>query len=50
MLREKAAAYLTAGATEAWIVFPQSRHVEIYAHAGQRESTSFPLDLVKLFP
>lgn len=49
-LRDKATAYLAAGATEAWIVFPQSRRVEIYGQAGQRESTSFPLDLAKLFP
>ena len=49
-LREKATAYLNAGATEAWIVFPQSRRVEIYTHAGRREATSFPVDLTKLFP
>jgi Uma2 family endonuclease len=49
-LREKAAAHLAAGATEAWIVFPQSRRVEIYAHGGQRETTSFRVDLAKLFP
>ena len=49
-LRDKATAYLTAGATEAWIVFPQSRRVEIYSHAGQGEATSFPLDLARLFP
>jgi Uma2 family endonuclease len=49
-LREKAMAYLAAGASEAWLVFPQSRRVEIYTPTGQRETTSFPLDLTKLFP
>jgi Uma2 family endonuclease len=49
-LREKAAAYLAAGATEAWLVFPKSRRVEVHTRAGLRDSTSFPLDLAKLFP
>jgi Uma2 family endonuclease len=48
-LREKAAAYVTAGATEAWLVFPRSRQVEIYGKEGRRTTTSFPVDLAELF-
>jgi Uma2 family endonuclease len=44
-LREKALADLTAGATEAWIVFPRSRQVEIYGRDGRRDATSFGLDM-----
>jgi Uma2 family endonuclease len=43
-LREKAAAYVRAGATEAWIVFAQSRQVEIYGPGGRRQATSFKID------
>jgi Uma2 family endonuclease len=49
-LREKAKAYVNAGATEAWIVFPKSRQVEIYAHDGRQDATSFSVDLTALFP
>jgi Uma2 family endonuclease len=48
-LREKAAAYVGAGATEAWLVFPRSRQVEIYGAEGHRQATSFPIDLEQLF-
>jgi len=48
-LREKAVAYVNAGAVEAWIVFPQTRRLEIYDASGKRESTSFKVDLRKLF-
>ena len=37
-LREKAMAYVRAGALEAWIVFPQTRRLEIYDRSGPRES------------
>ena len=40
-LREKAMAYVSAGAVEAWIVYPQSRQVEIYGREGRRDATSF---------
>jgi Uma2 family endonuclease len=48
-LREKAAAYVAAGAIEAWIVLPQSQQVEIYGKAGRRATTSFQVELAELF-
>lgn len=48
-LREKAAAYVKAGATEAWILYPRSRQAEIYGLDGRRATTSFPVDLGALF-
>ena len=48
-LREKAAAYLAAGAEEAWIVFPQSKRIEFYAREGPIENTRFAIDLDGLF-
>lgn len=47
-LREKAAAYVKAGATEAWLVFPESRQVEVYSAAGRAPTTSFAVDLDRL--
>ena len=49
-LREKSAAYLAAGANEAWIVFPQSKRIEFYARGRQIEQTRFAIDLSGLFP
>jgi Uma2 family endonuclease len=48
-LREKAMAYVNAGAIEAWIVYPQSRRLEIYAREGRREATSLAVDTATLF-
>jgi len=48
-LREKAVAYVNAGAVEAWLVFPQSQQVEIYGREGRREATSFSIDPASLF-
>ena len=48
-LREKAMAYVKAGAIEAWIVFPQTRRIEIYDRGGSRESTSFNVETHALF-
>lgn len=48
-LREKAMAYVGAGAVEAWIVFPQSRRLEIYNHQGRIEASSFNVDSESLF-
>ena len=48
-LREKATAYVNAGAVEAWIVYPQSRQIEIYDREGRREATSFAVDPAALF-
>jgi Uma2 family endonuclease len=48
-LREKAVAYVAAGATEAWLVFPNSRQVEIYGTEGRKQTTVFAIDLTKVF-
>jgi Uma2 family endonuclease len=48
-LSEKIAAYLAAGAVEAWIAFTQSKRVEFFGHSGQLQGTSFPVDLQRLF-
>ena len=48
-LREKAMAYVNAGAVEAWILYPESRRVEIYGRDGLRPATSFAVDIATLF-
>lgn len=48
-LREKARAYVEAGAREAWIVFPADRSVEVHSAAGRVESTAFPVSIPDLF-
>ncbi len=47
-LREKALAYVNAGATEAWLVFPNTRQIEIYGRDGPREKTAFTIDMESL--
>ncbi|MGQ0653210.1 MAG: Uma2 family endonuclease [Betaproteobacteria bacterium] len=47
-LREKAMAYVNAGAVEAWIVSPQSRELEIYGREGRKAATSFAVDTATL--
>lgn len=49
LLREKAFAYVNAGAIEAWIVFPDKREVEIHSSGGRQLNTSFGVDLPGLF-
>ena len=48
-LREKAMAYIKAGAIEAWIVFPKTRRIEFCDCNGSRESTSFKINTNELF-
>jgi hypothetical protein len=48
-LREKALAFVNAGAIEAWILLAQSRQIEIYGRGGRQEATTFPVDTGKLF-
>jgi len=48
-LREKARAYIDAGAIEAWLIFLHDRRIEIYDCDGQREASSFPVDLAAVF-
>lgn len=49
-LREKALAYVSAGAQEAWLVFPDSRSVEVYAAEGRLDATRLGVDVASLFP
>jgi Uma2 family endonuclease len=48
-LYTKMRAYLAAGATEAWIVFPRAKRVEFHGRSGQVAVSSFALDLSTLF-
>lgn len=48
-LREKTAAYLAAGADEAWIVFPQSARFEFFGKEGAIARTAFAVALDGLF-
>jgi Uma2 family endonuclease len=47
-LREKAMAYINAGAAEAWIVHPHAELVEIYGREGRKDRSSFAVDLTAL--
>ena len=48
-LNEKIAAYLAAGAVEAWIVLPQSKRFEFYGKDAPLPQTAFEVDLSELF-
>ena len=48
-LEEKRAAYLGAGAEEAWIVFPQSRRVQFYGAEGLLPCSRYEVDLADIF-
>jgi Uma2 family endonuclease len=48
-LREKALAYVRAGAREAWLVFPESRRIEIYGREGRLERSAFDVDPESMF-
>jgi Uma2 family endonuclease len=48
-LREKAMAYVNAGAREAWLVYPDTRRVEIYGRQGPMTSTAFEIEVESLF-
>lgn len=48
-LREKAGAYLAAGALEAWLVYPQSRRFEFLSSGGPLDQSKFDVDLTNLF-
>jgi Uma2 family endonuclease len=48
-LREKALAYVRAGAREAWLVYADSRLVEIYGQDGRRTATEFDVEVAALF-
>jgi Uma2 family endonuclease len=48
-LREKVDAYLAAGATEAWVVYPQSKRFEFFSKGGLVQRSAFSVDLAGLF-
>ncbi|MCC6533409.1 MAG: hypothetical protein IT531_12720 [Burkholderiales bacterium] len=48
-LTEKVAADLAAGATEAWLVFPQSKRFAFYGKEGRLAQTASAIDLADLF-
>ncbi len=48
-LDEKVAAYLAAGAIEAWIVYPQSRRFAFFAKSGKLERSGYAVDLTEMF-
>lgn len=48
-LREKAVAYINAGAKEAWLVFPESRRIEIYGRDGHSATSTFAVDITSVF-
>ena len=48
-LTDKVAAYLAAGAAEAWVIYPQSKRVEFFTAAGPQSRSNFEIDVVALF-
>jgi Uma2 family endonuclease len=48
-LQEKIRAYLTAGAVEAWVLYPQSKRIEIFSAAGLQPVSNFVVDLTGVF-
>ncbi len=48
-LREKVAAYLKAGALEAWIAFPRAKRVDFFDAQGLLQSSSFKVELAGVF-
>jgi Uma2 family endonuclease len=48
-LREKVAGYLEAGASEVWIVYPQSKRIEFHGQAGLLPRSQYTVDLADLF-
>lgn len=48
-LREKVEAYLTLGAVEAWIAYPQSKRFEFFTTGGKVPQSSYAVDLSGLF-
>jgi Uma2 family endonuclease len=48
-LREKVEAFLTLGAVEAWIVYPQSKRFEFFTTDGKMPQSRYAVDLAGLF-
>jgi hypothetical protein len=43
------AGYLEAGATEVWIVFPQSKRIEFHGPEGLLPRSQYAIDLAGVF-
>ena len=48
-LRDKVAAYLAAGSIEVWVVYTQSRRIEVFVAEGVRQKSIYEIDLQSLF-
>jgi Uma2 family endonuclease len=48
-LGEKRDAYLAAGAQEVWIVYPQSKRVEVFGPQGAMPRSNYAVDLSDIF-
>jgi Uma2 family endonuclease len=48
-LMEKVEAYLSVGAIEAWIVFPQSKRIEFYGANGLLEQSRYTIESSAIF-
>lgn len=48
-LREKVDAYLSTGAAEAWVAYPQSKRFEFFGAGGQLVQSKFAVELDGLF-
>jgi Uma2 family endonuclease len=48
-LREQVDAYLAAGATEAWILFAQSKRIEMFDASGLITKSRYLVDLGSVF-
>lgn len=48
-LHEKTAAYIDAGAIEAWVVYTESRRFQYFCASGEVSKSSFEIDLEDLF-
>lgn len=48
-LREKIAAFLECGALEVWIVYPQSRRIEVHGPQGPLPRSQYAVDVADIF-
>ena len=48
-LQGKTSAYLAAGATEAWVIYPESERLEVFAVSGLQAGSKFDIDLTGIF-
>jgi Uma2 family endonuclease len=48
-MREKMTAYIAAGATEVWLMYPTSKRYEFFNSSGLSTASRYPVDLVGIF-